>query len=314
MLKNGFCSQLLALFLSLLFIPSLALAIDSLPEVLLGKVVQQFERQSYVASAVYIRPSGMETVVIERAAEVERRLFSDDDSEHQIIRTSNDETYAFVTIKELSVHQGKTHFSPLQYLHNNLSTGLKSYNLFISEQYDYVAGRKAARLSVIATAPNRYSYIYWVDESSYVILRRDVLDENGELIERMVFTSFALKEPSQVEGFNGFTVTDYVYKDKMDSASVKFNWLPEGFALLSVEFVFDSNEALSYKRMILTDGFAYVELYVGFDKHEAKITRGQQLDALHIVKTNVGEHRVSIEGQMPYQVLEKIGANIQFNN
>jgi len=313
-LKNGFCSKLLALLFSLLFFPSIVFAIDSLPEVLLGKVVQNLERQSYIASAVYIRPSGMETVVIEHAGAVERLLFSDDDSEHHIIRTSTDETYAFVTTKELSVYQGKTHFRPLLYLHNNLSTGLKSYNLFISEQYDYVAGRKAARLSVIASAPDRYSYVYWVDESSYVILRRDVLDENGELIERMVFTSFALKEQSQAEGYGGFRVTDYAYKDKTENVPVTFNWLPEGFALLSAEFVFDSNEALSYKRMILTDGFAYVELYVGYNKHMAKLTRGQQLDALHVVKTNVDGRQISVEGLMPYPVLEKIGTNIEFNN
>jgi negative regulator of sigma E activity len=66
----------------------------------------------------------------------------------------------------------------------------------------------------------------------------------------------------------------------------------------------------AHERIVLSDGFAWVEIYTQKNDHKPKLTRGQQLDAWHIYKGVSSGKNISVEGQLPYAVLEKIGLNM----
>ncbi|MEO1888372.1 MAG: MucB/RseB C-terminal domain-containing protein [Cycloclasticus sp.] len=305
-------------FFPLLFfiaLPNLALAIESEPRELLAQVVSQLESQSFRASAVYIRPSGMETIDIERAEQFERITYNNEPI-HQRIRTPLKEVLVSPIKRSFTEHRGKTIFNSLSELHKNPSKTNQVYNLFVSEHFDRVAGKEATRLSIISITQDRYSFIHWVDAESYIILRTDVLDENGELIERMVFTSFTLKDNQQWLSkssiqYEGEKQQLLTYVKKTDSEKVRFTWLPAGFYIESIEAVYDKAQAVSYERVILSDGFAFIDVYTHKIGHNAKLTRGQQLDTLHVYKGVVAGQKVSLEGQVPYAILQKIALNIK---
>ena len=64
------------------------------------------------------------------------------------------------------------------------------------------------------------------------------------------------------------------------------------------------------ERMILTDGFATVEIYYGERNRVAKLTRGQQLDAFHVYKLKIDDNEISIEARLPYDILKRVGDNV----
>lgn len=302
-------------FCLLAVIPACVSADTDTPRELLAKVIQQLDSQPYKASAVYVRPSGMVSVDIERAKNVERLTYNAD-PEYQNIQTSSKEIRIYPATKNKIEHVGKYHFNGLRALHQNPIETTKFYNLFISDQLDYVAGQNATRLSIISITKDRYSYIHWVDSSSSVILRTDVLDEKGELIERMVFTAFSLKNEhdwvtvSSVDEVSEKTKL-LTYTQEVDSKALRFTWLPEGFHIHSIESVRDDECTLGYERIVLTDGFASIEVYTYKNDHQAKLTRGQQLDTFHVYKEVLSGLDVSIEGQVPYAVLEKIALGLK---
>ena len=138
------------------------------------------------------------------------------------------------------------------------------------------------------------------------------MDEDGELIERMVFTSFSLKEPMITFDEKGLSPKQYRYEENHKEKMATLDWLPSGFEIISVESINDSNNNLLDHRIIMTDGFASIMFYTGENNRIAKLTRGQQLDALHVYKTVVDGHHITIEGLFPYESLQQIGANISF--
>jgi len=296
--------QSLVLFLSL---PSVAFALELTPEALLANVVKGFSTQTYTASAVYIRPSGMEAVDIKYSRGLEMQTLNAD-SEKQIVITKGKGTRLVQTAEKSTFHEGITYINPLVHLHQNLETGLVAYDLFISEQYDQVAGRLATRLSVISKTSDRYSSIYWVDKETHIILRTDTLNESGELIERMVFTAFSLKDDIALSAENNGSAKAYLYKKGSSKWLSLIKTAPLHFQLLSTQSSYDAEGTLSYERALLTDGFSMIDIYLGTNNHEAKITRGQQLDAFHVYKVTNNNQKISIEGNVPYKMLKELAA------
>jgi len=289
----------------LLSLPSVAFALELTPEALLANVVKGFSTQSYTASAVYIRPSGMEAVDIEYNRGVEKRTFNAD-SEQQVVITKGSGKQLVQSAKKVTFHSGITHINPLVHLHQNLKEGLTVYNLFVSEQYDRVAGRLATRLSVIPKTADRYSSIFWVDKETHIILRTDTLNESGELIERMMFTAFSLKDDLALLTEKNTATDVYVYKEGSRKWLSLIKTMPAHFQVLSTQSSFDKQGDLYYERALLTDGFSMINVYLGANNNQAKITRGQQLDAFHVYKVTNDGQKISIEGKVPYKMLKDL--------
>ncbi|ORU93040.1 MAG: hypothetical protein A6F70_04455 [Cycloclasticus sp. symbiont of Bathymodiolus heckerae] len=304
-----------ALFL-LAFSPCVTFALENNPQNLLADVISGFSTESYNASVVYIRPSGMESVDIEYDRGLKKVTFNTG-LEKQTVQTTlaNQET---VKVGNNTIsHRNKYMFNSLASLHSNLDVGLKSYDLFISEYYDQVAGRSTSRLSVIAKTNDRYSYVHWVDADTKIILRTDTLNENGELIERMMSTAFTLKESKAVTSkleLEANSSASYSHVQGLKGQQTSIKVMPLGFYILSEQSIYSVDKTLLYERIILTDGFASIDIYRGESNHKVKMTRGQQLDAFHIYKKNIQGSKVSFEGRLPLVMLEKIAANLIFED
>ena len=318
MLHKKFLFSSFLIFLYFFCFPSVAQAVQEMPEGLLSKVISGFSQHSYRASAVYIRPSGMQSIDIEHEEKLERITYSAGE-EALMTHTLLKDMQLLHTKEKVTAYFNKPQFKPLKYLHENLSKATQSYELAISKNYDYVAGRQAVRLSVISKSKDRYSYVYWFDSDDHIILRTDTLNGQGELIERFVLTSLILKKPAEYSIENTInleSIESVLYHNESNEGvkQAKIDWLPANFWIFSIQSVYDKSQTLLYKHLLLTDGFASVDIYLGQSGREAKLTRGQQLDAFHVFKHVLGEKKVSVEGRLPYETLKKIGLNIVLKN
>jgi len=315
--KKLLCSPFLMMLYFCCF-PNVVLAAQETPESLLSKVNSHFSQQSYKASAVYIRPSGMQSIDIEHEQKLERITYN----------TGSETLKAFTLLKDRQVSDAngkatayfnKSQFKPLRYLHENLAKAMQSYKLAVGNNVDYIAGRQALRLSIISKNKDRYSYVYWFDADEDIILRTDTLNEQGELIERFVLTSltFIKLADYNIEKTVQLASIDSVrYRNESieNAKQAILGWLPPNFWLFSIQPAYAESQTLVYKHLLLTDGFASVDIYIGENEREATLTRGQQLDAFHVFKHVLGGKKVSVEGRLPYETLKKIGLNIVLNN
>lgn len=110
-----------SLILGLLIVftlPTVAVEVEEIAAGLLTKVVHGFPTQAYKASAVYISPSGTESVDIERDGEFEKITFNNHD-EHTESHLFTQGKIIFQTAGQVNVHHNKTRFHSLKYFQEN---------------------------------------------------------------------------------------------------------------------------------------------------------------------------------------------------
>ena len=67
---------------------------------------------------------------------------------------------------------------------------------------DRIAGRETSVLNVQPKDAYRYGYRYWLDNETRVLLKCDLLDEKGEIVEQMMYTSFSNHSDVPQSAFN----------------------------------------------------------------------------------------------------------------
>ena len=230
---------------------------------LLAHTVQQSKHQRFQASGVSIRPSGMLAFDIERAG-LSERITERGELARYIVNAPLTQLTVYPALKKGIKQKGRIKFQPLAYLNSNLIEALKSYDLLSDPKFTQLAGRVVRRLSITSKSHDRYSYVYWIDEKSSAILRLDIIDENKALIERMVLTSFAHK-PSLLPVVNSDLVKDIDWKQQrfkpISQSELQVSWMPTGFKLYSIESITGDIASVHCERLMLTDGFALVEVY-----------------------------------------------------
>ena len=114
----------------------------------------------------------------------------------------------------------------------------------LSKHYNYialgrarVADRPCQVIRVVARDSTRYSYIIWMDETTKLPMRIDLLDRDGETLEQFRVISFAVGEPIQeiLRGVLKLSLPPLLAlpaKNKVDFAWAP-RWLPEGVTEVS---------------------------------------------------------------------------------
>lgn len=278
----------------------------------LARIVEQSERLTYQASGVYIRPSGMLAFDLEHDGLSERIIEKGVVIKH-IVTTPQLKAIVFPTLNKRILEEGRLNYRPLHHLNQHLERGLESYQLLLSEEPSQLAGKAVQRLSVIAKTPDKYSYVYWVDLQTGLILRTDTVNEQGALIERKVFTSFTLNETGSLPLITSQPFTDEWQRLQFTKKLVsqfKLGWLPPGFELFLIESI-EGLAAENCERLVLSDGFALIEIYSCKNEQSATLRVGRSLDALHIVKRKIAGQVLSVAARLPYEVINKVIENIK---
>ncbi|WP_353667492.1 MucB/RseB C-terminal domain-containing protein [Marinomonas sp. THO17] len=144
--------------------------------------------------------------------------------------------------------------------HERLALG---YELAVSKESYRVAGRDAVRLTLQPRDEYRYGHVFWLDKENHFLLKHDVVKSDGQLLERVQFTSINFSPDLKQEDFvpkNGLRRKE---QTKQPPVKVKnawqFEWLPAGFSLVWTEA-----RALNHgtNMLLLSDGMATISVFV----------------------------------------------------
>lgn len=196
---------------------------------------------------------------------------------------------------------------------------LANYYDFTLTGDDRIANRPAHRVAVTPRDQYRYGYRLGVDSATGLLLKSDLINEGGKLVEQILFTSLgisdappaALQEPCEVEhaGWHG------EMHQNIPHLPVDAGWgvtsLPAGFILAEHEKQSMPGRPMPVEHLVFSDGLALVSVFIekleGADKFSGFTHRG----AVNAYATVVDGHQITVVGEVPRATVQMIGESVR---
>ncbi|MCW8107386.1 MucB/RseB C-terminal domain-containing protein [Alteromonas ponticola] len=204
---------------------------------------------------------------------------------------------------------------PSQLLYNPRALN-KSYK-FIKVGRARVSGRPAQQIRIVSLDNSRFSYQLWLDEASGMLLKFNMLDLNGNLLEQIQVTSLNIQK------------TPHPYFARVNQATLpqpmvitpsqprKHNWevdyLPRGMKEVKrdIRRLALTGQIVEYK--MFSDGLVDVSVYVQM----AEDAIGADMVLRHEVNTFLtltdGQAQVTVVGEIPLHTANAIATSLSMH-
>jgi sigma-E factor negative regulatory protein RseB len=184
-------------------------------------------------------------------------------------------------------------------------------------------GRDAQVISIKPHDRYRYGYRVWIDPKTGLMLQSDVVNKDGKIMEQIMFTSLHLldKVPSSIED-EVHPAINTILKSNQTAATGDNQWLvthmPDGFRLIEhrKRTRQSDNHAVSMDHLVLTDGLASVSVFIEnqlMPHQTAPMVGVSRLGAVNAYRTVVGNHQVTVVGEVPVSTVQLIGESVSYH-
>jgi len=204
-------------------------------------------------------------------------------------------------------------------LNDNLGRLLEHY-CFELEKMDRVAGRKSQVISIMPIDNNRYSYRLWVDVETAFIIRSELSNEMGDVIEHIMFSDIELRKKPTDSMLEAVLYDEELVvangngsKAPLENANKhKGLWNVTGAPLGFRQTDSQDNVSLGTKKsvayLMASDGLASVSVYIEPLKNAKNVLKGaSRSGALSVYGRIVEDHQVTVVGEVPPVVVKRIG-------
>jgi sigma-E factor negative regulatory protein RseB len=210
-------------------------------------------------------------------------------------------------------------------LPRRLSSATPFYEVELGEM-DRIAGRKAQELVIKPLDQYRYGYRLWVDADTYLLLKSELVGNDGDVLETFAFSSLNtdvhIPEHKFQPQMSGDEMTWHRSEPEKplnianhSQQSVwRAEWLPEGFAQVAYQTRLRASNGADVEQRVYSDGLSSVSVFIEKirARHNAHLQGGSHVGAINAFGTVMHAHFVTVVGEVPAQTVEKIGQNIQF--
>lgn len=215
----------------------------------------------------------------------------------------------------LTVSRSKNKVSLHPTLPENIDK-LEAYYKISRLEDDRIADHATAVLDVMPNDKYRYGYRYWLDTDTGVLLKCDLLNEKGKVVEQMMFTMLEYLPKAPESAFAEIDVKGYERQilDKGRVAVTNADWhvtgLPAGF-MLTHSSLRQSDNAESL-HLVYSDGLASVSVFIEQGKKSPHQLDGiSSMGGLNVYGMRVGEYSVTVMGEVPVATVMQIARSTQ---
>lgn len=265
---------------------------------------------NYEGNFIYIHDQELESMKIVH--------FQTDGVEQEVLRSRNGRQWEILSIgDQVYVDIGANKQTDMRYNRvKNFSTRLND-DIFNHYRFNFVgeervAERKTDKIQIEPNDKFRYGYRIWIDKLTKLILKTQVIDENGTPIEVMMFTELN----TQIKPPKGLKPV----KSQQQNSAVKnptrtiVKWhlkLPPGFSVKE-----NISSEGPYEHMRFSDGFADISVFVSRQK-TAVVGKNQSIRIGSTTAMGVDSEKlnrqVTIIGEVPLRTVEQIANTIRMN-
>lgn len=195
------------------------------------------------------------------------------------------------------------------------------YNIALKGR-DRVAGLQAVSITVEPRDHLRYGYRIWLDESSALPLRSQLIDSEGRVVEQLMFTGLtvrkdvppALDEP-QAETGDGRWQRQSVSEgnDRPVDTGWRVTQLPAGFHEDARRWHVMTPGQIPMEHMVFSDGLATVSVFIeGKGQTSGPAIGGSHMGAVNAYSRIVDGHRVTVVGEVPAKTVKLIAESVSY--
>lgn len=305
-----------------LLVPISVLQADS-SQMWLMKMSNAIHTLNYSGTYVYINGGQMETMQIAHhvGADGERaRLFSLNGEAREILRDSKQVTCILpanrkVIVGDLAIGSALPALVPDSIVKlDNL------YNIKLIGK-DRIANYPAVMLSIQPKDKMRYGYRIWLEEQSGMVLRSDILDSEGDVMEQMMFTEIMLQSTvteamlEPVTPHHDFqTIISHSHNSMGEDAESNwhFDTMPQGFKVTRVTRKLMPMKKHAVEHVVLSDGLVVVSVY--FEKNDGQdVLKGaSKMGGVNAYGRQINNHQITVMGEVPPETVQQIAYAIAY--
>ncbi|MHB1950677.1 MAG: MucB/RseB C-terminal domain-containing protein [Acidiferrobacteraceae bacterium] len=180
-----------------------------------------------------------------------------------------------------------------------------------------VAGRPAQIVLIQPRDAYRYGYRLWADEQTGLMLRSDLVNQSGRVIEQVMFTGIRpgvhiprrdLAPPAGIHGSRA------QWKAAETPVSGRAGWaareLPPGFR--RVAYLARNTSGGKVRHLVYSDGLAAVSVFIRrLAPHSTPVMTGlRRMGAVYVYDKVVAGHQITAMGEVPRSTVALIGRSV----
>jgi sigma-E factor negative regulatory protein RseB len=292
----------------------------------IAKMGQALQTLNYIGSLVYINDGNVESMQLihknDKQGEFERLVHLSGEP-REVIRNNDVVTCYLPDSQSVVVGQRRFNNHLFAKLTANLDQFAPNYS-FVAAGNNRVAGKTVRIIAINPKDPYRYGYRLWLDESSNLLLKSELINSQGEVLEQMMFTQIdivdhvpdTMLKPAVV----GESLTWHSNKDKdkvEKNLDVDRAWqvenMPRGF-MISARYkqrMPDSSQPVEH--VVISDGLASVSVYIEPSNTDSQSFVGaSRKGAVNVFGSLHDGHQVTVVGEVPMPTVEMIAQSIRY--
>lgn len=322
-MRHAFLIAAYSLLASLVAMPAMAGegVLDTL-----GRMQDALQRLNYYGTLVYMQEGQMQSMrIVHQVTEKGEyeRLVNLNGNAREVVR-KNDMVACFMP-EQRAVLVGHRRFDEnvLSRMAENDFTAYQDQYDFVPDGEGRVAGQQAQRILIKPKDALRYGYRLWVAEDNALLLKFELLDEKGGVLEESMFADITvvdkvpehlLKPETSSEGFTWFKQEK---EAEQQLASPNTGWgisqMPAGFTITAhYDHLLPSSQNMA-EHFVLTDGLASISVYVEKVGEDHEDFSGlSQMGAVNAYGRMSHGHQITVIGEVPASAVEMIAQAVVF--
>ena len=251
---------------------------------------------------------------------VRERLYSLNGAAREIIRNEK-EVWCYLPDQKMGVHEyrqsSERNFPSI--LPDNVEQLSRFYDIKMGDR-GRIADRFTQQISIKPKDNHRYGYNLWTDVDSGLLLKAELLDIEGAVIERHMFASVTIGQAVSAEDLKPNTPEQKLVwfgkqKSPVPEQSSPLNWVinktPEGFTQSQRIRRLSPSRKQVVEHFVFTDGLATVSIFIEKSSDKSKALHGlSRMGAIHAFGTMVDEYQVTVVGEVPGTTVSLMGNSV----
>ncbi len=292
----------------------------------LERMTEAVKSLNYKGTFVYNHEGKLETMrLIHRmdANGEQERLYSLTGAPREIIR-DNEKVTCYLSDNGSVRVDWRQSRNPFAELLPSEIAPLSAHYRFELQGEGRVAERVAQIVAILPQDQYRYGYRLWIDSENGLLLRSDLLNERGEILEQLLFTRLEVFESIPDEWLQaslaGGSVISFERPNRHRSASSRRQggepgWrattLPPGFDLRWYQLRELPGSEELVEHLLFSDGLASVSVYIEPAHAERAFAGGSRVGAVNAFGRWEQGIQLTVVGEVPAGTVMRIGQALQ---
>ena len=288
------------------------------------KMSDSMRNLNYQGDFVYVYENQLESMQIShyRDAHGEKeRLISLNGEAREVIRDNQNLTCIWPSSRKVVVDLSrKNRFSPI-FIPEDITRLEKFYEMKLLGK-DRVANMDAVVVHIDPKDKYRYGMKFWINEHNGLMMKSNLINENGEVVEKVMFTNLKLFSGDDKPVINttppigdNYTVLRYHSGDSSKSFAADNSWqlgrTPGGFWRESVMKRKVPGTKHFMHQMIYTDGLASLSIFI---ERQTGVTHqgGTSMGAVNAFIRILNDHSVTAIGEVPALTVKELAESVSY--